>query len=145
MKSEFLTITFFIALLLFSSLFGFASAADASGNIDGILTCTGNSVVYNGSLVLSAFMGDVPVYGNWEITSVDSLGNTISVTGYLNAGTIGQGNFNLEGIATSDAICGIEVPSEVTVIGVCGSSGSLQIASHNDLRGEYLGNIECTS
>jgi hypothetical protein len=139
MQSVFLTISLFITLLLlFSSLSGIASAADASGNIRGTIMCTGNPV-------LSAFMGNVPVYGNWEITSFDSSGNSISVTGYLNAGNIGGESFELEGMVTSDSVCGIEVPSEVALMGVCGSSGSVRIASNDVLEGDFIGDIQCTS
>lgn len=150
MQSVFLTISLFITLLLlllllFSTLSGIASAADVSGNIRGTIMCTGNPVGQNSSLVLSAFMGSVPVYGNWEITSFDSSGNTISVTGYLNAGNIGGESFELEGMVTSDSICGIEVPLEVALTGVCGSSGSVRIASNDVLEGDFIGDIQCTS
>jgi hypothetical protein len=147
MQSVLLTISLFITLLLllFSSLSSIASAADASGNVGGTIMCTGNPVGQNSSLVLSAFMGDVPVYGNWEITSFDSSGNTISVTGYLNAGNIGGDSFSLEGMVTSDSICGIQVPSEVALMGDCGSSGSVRIASNDVLEGHFMGDIQCTS
>jgi hypothetical protein len=145
MQSVFLTISLFITLLLLLFSSGIASAADASGNIRGTIMCTGNPVGQNSSLVLSAFMGNVPVYGNWEITSFDSSGNSISVTGYLNAGNIGGESFELEGMVTSDSVCGIEVPSEVALMGVCGSSGSVRIASNDVLEGDFIGDIQCTS
>ena len=146
MQSLLLTLSLLTTLLLlFSSLSSIASAADASGNVGGTIMCSGNPVGRNSSLVLSAFMGDVPVYGNWEITSIDSLGNPISVTGYLNAGNIGVDSFSLEGTVTSDSICGIQVPTEVALMGDCGSSGTVRVASNDVLEGDFMGAIQCTS
>jgi hypothetical protein len=138
MQSLLLTLSLFTTLLLlFSSLSSIASAADASGNVGGTIMCTGNLVGRNSSLVLSAFMGDVPVYGN--------LGNPISVTGYLNAGNIGVDSFSLEGTVTSDSICGIQVPTEVALMGDCGSSGTVRVVSNDVLEGDFMGAIQCTS
>lgn len=140
-------ITLFILTLfiIYNSSSRIASAADASGNVGGNIICNGSTVGQNSTLTLSAFMGDVPVYGNWEITSYDSGGNTISVTGYLNTGNIRNDSFDLKGMVTSDSICGMQVPSEISITGICGSSGSVRIMSNNALEGDFLGDIQCTT
>jgi hypothetical protein len=145
MQGVFVILTLLTLSLICYSSFNVASAADASGNVRGSIMCTGNPVGQNSSLALSAFIGDVPVYGNWEITSYDISGNTISVTGYLNAGDIGSESFDLQGMVTTDSICGMQVPSEVSLAGICGSSGSVRIASNNILEANFLGDIQCTT
>ena len=134
----------FVGQLPYNPLFSPAFAADASGSIQGAITCTGSSIKHKSSFVFSAFVGFVPVYGNWEASFVDDLSNTSAIIGYLGEGTIAHGNFNLEGTVTSDSVCGASVPSQVTVTGFCGALGKLQIVSGNDWRGEFEGNIECT-
>jgi hypothetical protein len=144
MQGVVFTLSLLTLFLIYNLSSTIASAADASGNVDGNIMCNGSTDRQNSTLALSAFMGDVPVYGNWEITSYDSAGNTISVTGYLNTGNIGKDSFNLEGMVTSDSICGMQVPSEISLTGICGSSGSVRIASNSALEGDFLGDVQCT-
>lgn len=139
-----LIVVMMVAQALVNSPFDSATATDASGSIQGTITCTGNSNKHQVGFVFSAFLGLVPVYGNWEVSYVDDLGNTHAIIGYLGGGTIGQGNFNLEGTVTSDNVCGGSVPSSVSITGFCAPIGKLTLASGSDWRGEFKGNIECT-
>ena len=139
-----LIVVILVAQVLINSPFDSASATDASGSIRGTITCTGSSSIHQVGFVFSAFLGLVPVYGNWEASYVDDLGNTHAIIGYLAGGTIGQGNFNLEGTVTSDNVCGDSIPSSVLITGICAPIGKLTVASGGGWRGEFEGNIECT-
>lgn len=148
MKSKFL---FFLSLLplfhvlLSNSISNVASGSDASGSVSGDVSCTTGSASFQSNLSFSAFMNGVPVYGNWEITSDNgSSSRTLYTAGYLSGGKVGDQGFDLEGTETSDDLCGTQIPSGVTLIGLCGPTGTLQINSNNGWTGEFRGNIECT-
>lgn len=124
---------------------GPALGGDASGSVSGSVNCLSSADKREARLTFSAFKGTVPIYGSWEIAAIDNLSNATAIIGYMNGGIIEQGKFNLEGTSTSDSICGSNVPSQVTLTGVCGDAGSLEIVSNGVWRGDFQGNIGCTS
>ncbi len=148
MKSKslyFLLSMSFFHVLLFGFISNVAFGRDASGSVSGNLSCADGSISLRSQLAFSAFMSDVPVYGNWEITSNNgsSLG-THNIAGYLSGGNVGNQDFDLKGTETSDDICGTQITSGITISGFCGPTGTVQINLNNGWRGEFGGNIECT-
>lgn len=132
-------------VLLSGSISKVAFGSDASGSVSGDISCTSGSESFQSNLSFSAFMSAAPVYGNWEITSDnDSSSRTLYTAGYFNGGNLGDQVFDLEGTETSDALCATQIPSAITLSGVCGPTGTLQINSNNGWTGEFRGNIECT-
>ena len=148
MKSKF--VLFLILLPLFhvlpsGSISKVAFGSDASGSVAGDISCTNGSPSFPSNLSFSAFMNAAPVYGNWEITSDNgSISRTLYAAGYFNGGNLGDQVFDLEGTETSDDLCATQIPSAITISGICGPTGTLQINSNNGWTGEFRGNIECT-
>ena len=148
MKSKF--VLFLILLPLFhvlpsGSISKVAFGSDASGSVAGDISCTNGSPSFPSNLSFSAFMNAAPVYGNWEITSDNgSISRTLYAAGYFNGGNLGDQVFDLEGTETSDDLCATQIPSAITISGICGQTGTLQINSNNGWTGEFRGNIECT-
>jgi len=148
MKSKF--VLFLILLPLFhilpsGSISKVAFGSDASGSVAGDISCTNGSPSFQSNLSFSAFMNAAPIYGNWEITSDNgSISRTLYAAGYFNGGNLGDQVFDLEGTETSDDLCATQIPSAITINGICGPTGTLQINSNNGWKGEFRGNIECT-
>ena len=132
-------------ILLSDSISKVAFGSDASGSVAGDISCTNGSPSFQSNLSFSAFMNAAPVYGNWEITSDNgSISRTLYAAGYFNGGNLGDQVFDLEGTETSDDLCATQIPSAITISGICGQTGTLQINSNNGWTGEFRGNIECT-
>src|SRR6476620_1188566 len=147
MKSKcmlFLILLPLIHVLLSGSVSKVAFGSDASGSVSGDISCT-NAESFQSKNSFSAFMSAAPVYGNWERPpDNDSSSRTLYTAGYLNRGNLGDHVFDLEGTETSDDLCATQIPSAITLSGVCGPTGTLQINSNNGWTGEFGGNIECT-
>lgn len=148
MKSKFVLFLILLPLfyvLLSGSISKVAFGSDASGSVAGDISCTNGSPSFQSNLSFSAFMNAAPVYGNWEITSDNgSISRTLYAAGYFNGGNLGDQVFDLEGTETSDDLCATQIPSAITISGICGQTGTLQINSNNGWMGEFRGNIECT-
>jgi len=148
MKSKFVLFLILLPLfqiLLSDSISKVAFGSDASGSVAGDISCTNGSPSFQSNLSFSAFMNAAPVYGNWEITSDNgSISRTLYAAGYFNGGNLGDQVFDLEGTETSDDLCATQIPSAITISGICGQTGTLQINSNNGWTGEFRGNIECT-
>jgi len=148
MKSKFVLFLILLPLfqiLLSDSISKVAFGSDASGSVAGDISCTNGSPSFPSNLSFSAFMNAAPVYGNWEITSDNgSISRTLYAAGYFNGGNLGDQVFDLEGTETSDDLCATQIPSAITINGICGPTGTLQINSNNGWTGEFRGNIECT-
>ena len=148
MKSKFVLFLILLPLfqiLLSDSISKVAFGSDASGSVAGDISCTNGSPSFPSNLSFSAFMNAAPIYGNWEITSDNgSISRTLYAAGYFNGGNLGDQVFDLEGTETSDDLCATQIPSAITISGICGPTGTLQINSNNGWTGEFRGNIECT-
>jgi len=148
MKSKFVLFLILLPLfqiLLSDSISKVAFGSDASGSVAGDISCTNGSPSFPSNLSFSAFMNAAPVYGNWEITSDNgSISRTLYAAGYFNGGNLGDQVFDLEGTETSDDLCATQIPSAITINGICGPTGTLQSNSNNGWTGEFRGNIECT-
>ena len=148
MKSKFVLFLILFPLfyvLLSGSISKVAFGSDASGSVAGDISCTNGSPSFQSNLSFSAFMNAAPIYGNWEITSDNgSISRTLYAAGYFNGGNFGDQVFDLEGTETSDDLCATQIPSAITISGICGQTGTLQINSNNGWTGEFRGNIECT-
>ena len=127
MKSKFVLFLILLPLfhvLLSGSISKVAFGSDASGSVAGDISCTNGSPSFQSNLSFSAFMNAAPVYGNWEITSDNgSISRTLYAAGYFNGGNLGDQVFDLEGTETSDDLCATQIPSAITINGICGPRG----------------------